>query len=214
MAPGEGVLTSGMGNYYGYFYGTSGSSPQIVALAGLIYSLNPSLSPLEVANIITGSVDQVLSGRTDKWGYAVNYSSTNPNGYNCTGWNDNYGCGRINAYAALLKATGGVVPTPLPTSAPVPTSTPIANSVIISNITSTTTANTATIKWTTNIPTSSVIKYGISSSNLNLTSSTTNNTVTLTGLNNKTTYYYTITSISSTNLTNTSAIQTLRTKNR
>ncbi len=102
------------------------------------------------------------------------------------------------------------------TSSPNPTPTPAPiQSVVISNITATTTSNSATIRWTTNVPTSSFVKYGTNSNNLNLSSPvTTSSVVTLSNLSSKNTYYFTITSTSTSNNTSTSSIQSFRTKNR
>ncbi len=56
----------------------------------------------------------------------------------------------------------------------------------------------ATIQWTTNLASSSVVKYGTSSSNLNQTASNstpvTSHSVTLSGLSRHTTYYYQVSS--------------------
>lgn len=299
MAPGVSLSTTGISGGYGFFSGTSASSPEVAGLAALILSANPSLTSDQVTDIITSTASDLGT----------------------SGWDPTFGYGRIRADLAVQKAVGAtpqptpsltptVTPLPTPTpsdtqpptvsvtspssgatisgistlaasasdnvsvssvsffvdnvflgesvsnpyaiswdttqysngshsiqakaidaagnlgqstiisvsinnpiSTPTPTSTPISTSITISNITVSATATSATIRWTTNVPTSSFVKYGKSSTSLNLTSNTTtNNTVTLTGLSAKTTYYYQIISTSSNNLSSTSSVQSFRTK--
>ncbi len=64
---------------------TSFAAPQVSALSALIKSLDVTLSPSTVGNIIKNSADKVGQ-----------YS------YNANGWNQYMGYGRINAYNALL----------------------------------------------------------------------------------------------------------------
>ena len=113
-------------------------------------------------------------------------------------------------------------PTPLPTSAPTPTptptSTPTTNSVVISNISSTTTETSATIKWTTNLASSSKVDYGLTSnlgsSTLENTNLTTSHSVFITGLTKATKYYFKVYSKNSAGLETSSSIQQFRTKNK
>ena len=72
------------GNEYGYKSGTSMAAPVVSGLAGLIWSLSPDISYLEVKNIILNTVDRLpsLDGKV------------------LTG-------GRVNAYKALQIVEGG-----------------------------------------------------------------------------------------------------------
>lgn len=120
--------------------------------------------------------------------------------------------------------TPAPTPTPLPTStptpvpSPTPTSTPTSNTVVISNISSTTTAATATIKWTTNVPATSRVEYGLTanlgSSTTENTSLVTNHSVTISGLIKQTRYYYKVISKNSAGLETSSTTQQFRTKNK
>ncbi len=80
-------------DYYAAFDGTSAAAPHVAGLAGLLLSLNPSLTASEVQSLIEASCDKI--GR-----YA--YDESRPNGW----WNTRYGYGRINAYRALMLARG------------------------------------------------------------------------------------------------------------
>ncbi|MCH7763278.1 MAG: S8 family serine peptidase [Candidatus Marinimicrobia bacterium] len=70
------------GNYYSSFSGTSSAAPIVSGLAALILSINANLSWSEVRSIIRNTADEVPA----------------MGGENFT---DEYGYGRINAYAAL-----------------------------------------------------------------------------------------------------------------
>ena len=127
-----------------------------------------------------------------------------------------------NPFNITHTPTPTTIPTSTPTAAPTPTPTPVtvtpgAQTIVISKISASTTGNSATIKWTTNIPSTSKVDYGTTAS---LGSSTaldstlvTKHSVTVTGLNRQTTYYFKVTS-GITGSQTTSSIQQLRTKNR
>jgi subtilisin family serine protease len=61
-APGEGIITTGLGNAYASFSGTSAAAPQIAGLAGLILASNPNLSPEAVKEIILKNAKRQPSG--------------------------------------------------------------------------------------------------------------------------------------------------------
>ncbi|HET55469.1 MAG TPA: hypothetical protein ENN33_09675, partial [Ignavibacteria bacterium] len=74
---------------------TSIATPYVSALAGLILSVNNSLTPVDVYNILTSTADKLPQ-----------YS------YDSNGWNRKMGYGRINAYKALkytLEKFGGTL---------------------------------------------------------------------------------------------------------
>ena len=81
-APGIDILTTGVNDSYNTKRGTSFSSPHVAALAGLILSIDSTLTPAEVEQIIEDSaVDLGPSGDDPK-----------------------FGSGRIDAYAAVVAA--------------------------------------------------------------------------------------------------------------
>jgi hypothetical protein len=147
MAPGVGVRTTTNAGTYAGFSGTSFSSPQVAALAGLIFSANPALTNTQVVNIITKTADKIGSN--------IDPSTGGCNGYDSTGWSQYCGYGRINACNALKAAvpTSTVVcptptssPTPVPSSSsptPTPIPTPTSDTTAPSvNITSPTSGST------------------------------------------------------------------------
>jgi parallel beta-helix repeat protein len=96
-APGIDILTLNIINSYQEVDGTSFSAPLVSALTGLILSVNSSLSPQTVQNILENSSDKVDN---------INHP------YNSNGWNAYEGYGRINAYNALkytLEHYGGTL---------------------------------------------------------------------------------------------------------
>jgi subtilisin family serine protease len=70
-------------NYFAEMNGTSGSAPIVSGVAGLILSLNPSLTAAEVQDILQNTADDVNGG-----GYDVDM-----------------GYGRVNAYRAVQAVT-------------------------------------------------------------------------------------------------------------
>lgn len=103
-APGLNVVTCARGGSYGSGSGTSYSAPLVSGIAALVIGSNPSLSGIEVQNI--------LKGATDDLGPA--------------GWDPTFGAGRVNAHKALLDAAATV-----DTNAPlVSLSTPLPESVV------------------------------------------------------------------------------------
>ena len=177
VAPGEAIYSTTKEGGYSTFNGTSLSTPHVSALAALILAIRPNLSPSEVTRIIRENADHL---GTD-------------------GCNDQYGCGRINAARALAFVTGEVLPTPSPTptprptSSPTPTPTPVA-SLTISSVSFSTTRNSATITWDTNINSTSEVRYDTDNID-NLKYSKTgdpaiNHRVVITELSRSTNYYY------------------------
>ncbi len=87
-APGETILSTAKGGGYVYMQGTSMATPLVSGLAALLYAANPGYTPDQVASaILDNAVD-----RGDP------------------GWDSYYGCGRIDAYAALLNGAQGSSP--------------------------------------------------------------------------------------------------------
>ncbi len=73
------------GNYYDNFNGTSAACPQVSAVAALMLSVNPSLTEAEVRTILQQTATDMGT----------------------VGFDNTYGYGRVNAYAAVLRASGG-----------------------------------------------------------------------------------------------------------
>ncbi|XOU94168.1 MAG: S8 family serine peptidase [Candidatus Kerfeldbacteria bacterium] len=78
-APGHEILSALPGNNYASWSGTSMATPQVVGLAGLILSKDPSLDAQDVKNILHTGVNDILIGQRS----------------------DYVGTGRINLYQAL-----------------------------------------------------------------------------------------------------------------
>lgn len=80
-APGVDIFSTWPGGYQ-YLGGTSMATPFVSGLAALLYARFPSYTPTQVAQAITANAD-LVGGQT--------------------GWSQEYGCGRINAYRALAN---------------------------------------------------------------------------------------------------------------
>ena len=75
------------GDYYEDFGGTSGATPHVAGLAGLLLAFNPTLTPTQIRSIIENTADDMVGNPTE----------------DTTGWDKYMGHGRINAHAALIN---------------------------------------------------------------------------------------------------------------
>jgi len=86
--PGSSILTTSDGNGYGYWSGTSFSAPITASVLNLLYSVDPTLTSSEAFDILKNS--------------AVDLGAA--------GWDQEFGHGRVDAYAAVFAASGGAPP--------------------------------------------------------------------------------------------------------
>lgn len=87
VAPGENIYTTDLNNSYFSATGTSVAVPQVAATIALMLSVNPSLTPSQIRNIL-------ISTTTRNYAYS----------YNNNGWNEEVGYGRLNVHRAVVKA--------------------------------------------------------------------------------------------------------------
>jgi len=83
VAPGDTIFSTVLSNGYASDFGNSFSAPQVSGVIALMLSVNPSLQPNTIRNILRNTAIKV-SG----------YTYTN-------GWNQEVGYGRLDAYAAV-----------------------------------------------------------------------------------------------------------------
>jgi len=88
FAPGASIYGTWMDNTYTYLSGSSMASPLVSALAALVFSKYPDLSPLQVAEIIRVNCDDIYS-LNPTFPYLL-------------------GAGRVNAYKALSNGVNSV----------------------------------------------------------------------------------------------------------
>jgi subtilisin family serine protease len=80
VAPGVNLKTTSPKNQYRYFSGTSAAAPVVSGVAGLILSINPDMTNQDLRNVLTSSSADL----------------------GATGWDQQYGSGRIEPNVALL----------------------------------------------------------------------------------------------------------------
>jgi serine protease len=159
----DGVLqntfgTSGDGYYF--YTGTSMASPHVAGVAALVKSVDYSLTNSEVRGILESTAEDIGSA----------------------GWDQYFGYGLVDAYAAVVEAQSEPDITP-----------PVISDVAATDITS----NSATITWTTDEPADSVVYYGLTTSYGYTESNSANVTahsVPLSGLSADTLYHYKVSS--------------------
>lgn len=93
-AVGEVLPNSGTNNlsYTGRMGGTSAATPEVAAVAALMLSVNPCLTPLQIKDILERTADKV-------GGYDYSWEPTKP------GHSQELGYGRVNAYEAVNTAS-------------------------------------------------------------------------------------------------------------
>ena len=161
----DGVLqntfdTSGDG--YFFYYGTSMASPHVAGVAALVKAADPTLTNAEIRSILETTAEDL----------------------GASGWDQYFGYGIVDAYAAVQEAQGGTTPD---------TDPPVISNVNAVDITH----NSARITWTTDEPSDSVVYYGTTTAYGNTQSSPTNVTshsINLTGLAPDTLYHYKVSS--------------------
>jgi serine protease len=159
----DGVLQNtfdASGDGYFFYTGTSMASPHVAGVAALCKAVDPALTNAELRDILeTTAVD-----------------------LGAAGWDQYFGHGRVDAYAAVQEAQGGGDITP-PVISDV-------NAVDISH-------NSARIVWNTDEPADSVVYYGPTTSYGSTASDSayvTAHSVNLTGLEPDTLYHYKVSS--------------------
>jgi thermitase len=110
-APGEGIRSTDRSGGYTSASGTSFSSPITAGVVALMMAINPSLTPVQL--------EQLLKANADDLGPS--------------GWDSSYGFGRLNAYRAVAAAAAGSGPdTTAPTvSIIAPTAGTVAGAVAV-----------------------------------------------------------------------------------
>jgi hypothetical protein len=90
VAPGDWIQSTTVGGGYNHCHGTSFASPHAAGICALILSLKPSLSPLQVYQVVTSSAEDLVG----------------PPGEDIPGRDNFMGYGRANAYRAVQLASG------------------------------------------------------------------------------------------------------------
>jgi subtilisin family serine protease len=160
-APGEPIYCTSMSGGYGNCWGTSFSVPIVSGVLGLIYSVNPTLTAAQAKNILFSTADDLGP----------------------TGWDIEYGWGRVNAARAVSMAAGATGGNVVDT---VPPSTP--TNLASSNLTS----SQVTLSWNQSIDTVGVAGYDVYRNSTKLTT-VAGTPYTNTGLSGDASYTYTVT---------------------
>ncbi|HSW06006.1 S8 family serine peptidase [Aquabacterium sp.] len=84
-----------LGDYHDHFNGTSSATPVVAGLAALLLSMRPTLSSVEVRQIIESTCDKISPAL---------YAYANVPGKPSGTWHEEVGYGRINVERALLQA--------------------------------------------------------------------------------------------------------------
>ena len=116
-APGQGILVATYTGSFTLSSGTSIAAPHVSGLAGLIFSVNPALTPQQVMDFITNNTDATSAGPRINACKAVAAAA----GVACPA--------ATAATTTTTTATPTPAPTVAPTATPAPTVTPIPTAV-------------------------------------------------------------------------------------
>ena len=105
--PGVDILAAtwrGSGSEYAWYSGTSQAAPMVSGVVGLLLAIDPSLTPEQVADLLTSTAQDIgQAGKDDLSGHGI-----------------------VDAGAAVAQVVALVSPTPTNTPTRTPTSTPTA----------------------------------------------------------------------------------------
>ena len=87
MAPGVSIYSTQTGSAYQYLSGTSTAAPYVAGLAGLMLTVNPALTPIEIGNLINSTANDI----------------------SITGYDSSTGWGIIDAFRAVEQISGPTV---------------------------------------------------------------------------------------------------------
>ncbi len=153
---------SSTGEGYYFYAGTSMASPHVAGVAALVKSANPSLTNAEIRAILENTAEDL----------------------GAAGWDQYFGYGLVDAYAAVLAAGGGGGGDVTPP--------------VLSNFSETgITTNSAVVNWSTNEAADSVVYYGTSTAYGSVESDgalVTSHSMDLSGLAAETLYHYKVVS--------------------
>tara|TARA_R110002072_G_scaffold14272_2_gene59359 strand:- start:56557 stop:58890 length:2334 start_codon:yes stop_codon:yes gene_type:complete len=93
-APGVGIWSTQLNSQYGSSDGTSFAAPIVSGVVGLMLSVNPGLTPVEVKQILQDTAQKV-------GGYNYNWNGSDP------GHSRELGYGRVDAFLAVQAASSG-----------------------------------------------------------------------------------------------------------
>ena len=96
VAPGVDIKSTVLNNGYNSNGGTSFSAPQVVGVASLMLSVNPTLTPSQIRTLLWSTCKKI-----------PNYT------YNSSGWNQEVGYGLLDAYAAVKVANSSIIGKPV-----------------------------------------------------------------------------------------------------
>lgn len=93
VAPGSGIWTTTWTGGYNPYDGTSLAAPHVSAIAGLMLTVNPSLSNSDICKILESTAQKIN-----------NYNFLTTAGKENGTWNDDVGYGLVNCYDAVMQA--------------------------------------------------------------------------------------------------------------
>jgi subtilisin family serine protease len=125
-APGSGIPSTGSGGSYVTAGGTSLSAPVVAGVAALVISVNPNLTGIQVRSLLEQTADDLGS----------------------SGWDPQFGYGRVNAYKAVIAAGGnGTDTTPPAVSVTSPTSGSTVSATISVSVSATDNVGVTKVEW-------------------------------------------------------------------
>jgi subtilisin family serine protease len=121
VAP-DGVSITGAGGFSNPFFGTSAAAPHVAGVVALMLQANPNLTPSQISNALNASSDLGFTNQSEIPIQVANALKNTAIDLGSPGFDNIYGSGRVNAFAAVQSVSQQ--PTPTPTLSPSPSPTP------------------------------------------------------------------------------------------